>query len=388
MAKPTPNEQIEKTTRKAESLNYDGRITEVFDEYAHVRMAGSNTIKRNVLIASHIDKELLKPGVFVKLSDVHARTGDRLGKMFVMAVLCQVEFADTEGGGDILPSPPQNITAVANCALGQWEISWDISLDALFYELYWATNSDGNSAVLLTATTFSFYDVPFDTQDPPKVYFAVKAKNGVSESNLTRWVTDEAYLTAVPIISFGDEYHHGHVDANIRWRVTDGLVEMSENFGASWSDITPTTSPPDSFGDGAPGPGALVYTQVFGNADDLYVLASYQTGGSQERGWFANSVNLGSSWTWYALNSLTPSQLRPIWADFNDTHLLISTWEDDKLYIQQWDYVALTYTAHFDFGDCTISELDNRTLYLFPKVVSDNDAVWYAAGRFENLPGA
>lgn len=377
----SPSEILGEMTRKPKDHPYDGVIAAVFPDYVHVRLAGSaRKIITNVIIANHINKDVLKVGLFCKVRQLYERSES--GRFLLTDLLPQVSQGDYAGGGTGIPNPPL-ASADGDCTTRQWTIRWSGSVGATQYEVYWATDNVGTNATLITKTTGYTHTVNFDTNSPPRVYFAVKAVSGLSESNLSSWVTDLDVVGNSTIVTFGDDYSHGHLTtAGNRWRVKQGVVELSTNNGGSWNDVSPADDPPDDFTQSpAPTVADVDFIQVLGDDDEIIVIGGYSDG-TIDGGWFATTDDNGETWTWHTLND-GATDIIPIWGAVNDTWLFITAFFDDDIEIYILDrtgYGTLDYYETVS-DTCTKEELADRTWYVFPVTVADDDEIVFICGR-------
>ena len=272
------NEYLERLLRPPKDHPYDGRITEVYDRYVHVRLAGggSRRIIKNVLIADHLleRKENIRRGVFCKISNQYQR--EQSGRWILTDIFPHIIVGDYGGVGTGIPGRPI-LSVSADCDEESWSISWSAVNFASSYELYWATDDSGSGATLITEQLTRTYDLAFDTETPPKKYFAVRAISGLFEGALSPWTSDPAYLLGGELAIFGDDDNHGTVTpAGIWWRVQDGVVERSADEGENWADVTPD-APDDDFSQSpAPGNTDISYTQVLSDSDgNIYVVGIY-----------------------------------------------------------------------------------------------------------------
>jgi hypothetical protein len=371
----TITQHLEDVVVKPGDHPYDGTITEVAGDYVHVRLAGGERkILHNVIIADHIDKNVLKAGIFCKVDKLYDR--GRKGRFILTDILPQIHYGDYAGAGTGIPLPPTP-SAQADCDEQTWHIAWT-AVDCTYYELYWSASSDGSGASLLTQTNQRSFDVQFDTASPPKIYFAVKAVHGVSESNISAWVTDTSLISRNPLVAFGDSWLHGDVpsDDSQRRQGASSQIQSSTNHGVNWSNDFPGSDPPNTWLD-AVGPTTtdLTYIQVAGD----YLLARKQGDADKWRGWLWN----GSDWLAIYDQTNLPVESYPIWMAIDTTTILVTCVADEHLYLLVFDD-ELAFVAKYDFGEATIAEVEARTKYLFPVIVETD--VWYVAGRFGALP--
>lgn len=370
-------ENLEQLTRKPGDHPYDGRITEVAGDYVHVRLTGGERkILSNVIIADHISRDVLRRGQFCKVEKLYDR--ERKGRFILTAILPQIHHADYAGAGTGIPIPPTP-SVQADCNAQTWTITWP-AVECTYYELYWAANSEGSGATLITQTINRRHDVPFDEASPPKAYFAIKAVHGVNESNLSAWVTDTAFLTGAPLVAFGDGWLHGDVavDDSQRWKVKNALVKESTNHGGSYVDDFPVTNPPNTWLDDTPVP-TFVDLEYFQVLDD-YRLARWQNGAGTYRGWLYDGAN------WVAIYDQVnlPGECYPIWMDVSPDYVLVTAVADGQLELHVFNAADLTAHSKHSFGAATIGEVQAKTRYLFPVAAG---ADWYVAGNFTQLPG-
>lgn len=374
--KKTVGENLEGLVRKPGDHPYDGIITEVLGgDYVHVRLAGSERkILSNVLLADHIDRQVLKRGLYCKVEKLYDRS--KKGRFILTAILPQINRGDYAGAGTGIPEPPQ-ISVSADCETATWSVSWT-AVECTYYVLYWSGSADGSGATKLKQTRNREADVPFDQASPPKVFFAVKAIHGVEESNLSAWVTDTSFISNAPLAAFGDSWLHGDV-ANTDARRRQGTmsqVQNSTNHGVTWLDDLPGSNPPNTWLD-SQGPAAadLLYIQVAGD----YLLTRWQGDALKSRGWLWTGAD------WLAIYDQTnlPVEVYPIWLAADDTTILVSCVADGHLYLLVFDN-ELAFVAKYDFGEATVGEVEARTKYLFPVIAGPG--AWYVAGRFGALP--
>jgi hypothetical protein len=87
----------------------------------------------------------------------------------------------------------------------------------------------------------------------------------------------------------------------------EGYIGRSTNSGISFTEITPSSDPPNSFGDSpAPTAGDLSYMCYKGSLivpNQHCFLANYQNGDDKWRSWLLFTDDDGSSWTWIPLIS-------------------------------------------------------------------------------------
>lgn len=374
----TVRENLEGLVRQPGDHPYDGIITEVIGgDYVHVRLAGSERkILSNVLIADHIDKDVLRRGLYCKVDKQYDRS--KKGRFILVAILPQVNQGDYAGAGTGIPEAPR-VSAAADCETAEWTITWS-SVECTYYEIYWASSSDGSGATLLKQIRALETKVAFDPATPPKVYFAVKAIHGVEESNLSAWVTDTAFVSGAPLIAFGDSWLHGDVaaDDSARWQVKTALVKESTNHGATYVDDLPASNPPNTWLDALnPTLSGMTYIQVAGQL----LLARFQDlTGEKWRGWLYDGSN------WLAIDDQTnlPVESYPIWLAADATHILVTCWQDGSLWLHTFN-IDLTHAGSYDFGAATLAEVEARTRYLFPVIAAPGE--WYVAGNFAQVPG-
>lgn len=182
----------------------------------------------------------------------------------------------------------------------------------------------------------------------------------------------------------------------IVWRIDGGDIYRSVDAGETWQNVTPVTSPDNTWSDSpAPSVENLTFVQILPDIwqnKRWFALAGWQNGSSNWRGWLAVTENDGVSWAWYDLTDggTPPTQVKPVWAAVNGTHVLVTLWEDDAsdtLRLHQRDASDLTFTADFSMGASTLANLDDRDLFAFPVVVLDDDDRWYVAGRMVDPGG-
>lgn len=374
----TARENLEGIVRRVGDHPYDGIITEVIGgDYVHVRLAGSERkILTNVLIADHIDKDVLRRGLYCKVGMQYDRA--KKGRFLLTDILPQVNQGDYAGAGTGIPESPR-VSVSADCDAAEWTVTWS-AVECTYYEVYWAASSDGSGATMLKQTRDTQATVAFDPADPPKVFFAVKAVHGVEESTIDRWVTDTAFVSGAALVAFGDSWLHGDGDPSdsTRWQVKTALVKESTNHGATWRDDLPATNPGNDWSDAmAPTFSGLTYIQV---VDNLRLARFQDLTASKWRGW----IYSGSAWTPTANPLSLPAESYPIWMDADATHVLVTCWQDGNLWLHVLD-TGLTYVAGYDFGAATLAEVQARTRYLFPVIAGPDE--WYAAGNFAQIPG-
>lgn len=87
----------------------------------------------------------------------------------------------------------------------------------------------------------------------------------------------------------------------------EGYIGRSTNSGISFTDITPSSNPPNSFGDSpAPTAGDLSYMCYKGslvNSGEHCFLANWQNGDDKWRSWLLFTNDEGANWSWKALVS-------------------------------------------------------------------------------------
>ena len=371
----------------------DGTIVNVFDGYVNVRLKGANRkIITNVMIADHIEQHKLYPSLPCKISRHYERGLNRGGRYILVAIL---PLQSKTISIPPMVSRAPLCTAKVNCADSTWNLSWT-QTEAQSYELWWATDEEGNNAEMIIETVETVADVAFDEGTPPRIYFSVKSITNGVESDFALWVTDFAFLTSPPLVTFGDDENHGHVTPNgTRWKVYDGKVMKSIDQGASWQEDTPP-DPPNTWSD-SPAPTAAVikYIQVFGDDDYIFVLGSWQNGTTQERGWmYFNDILGGSGWTTLDLRNSSQDEINPIWGDYVAPFVFVTMWQKtgatEILNAQEWDFDnPPTHSNDHSLGASTLAQLASREYYAFPELTVDDSSLWHLVGRFaENPNGA
>jgi hypothetical protein len=376
---------LEDLFREKADFAYDGTIVAIFPDVVHVRLAGApRRILTNVIVADHIDQEVLRVGMFVKLDGLYDRRKSK-GRTILTDILPNINYEDYAGKGTGVPPPPI-ISVSADCDNWLWNISWSAVKPVTYYQLYWSASSDGSAPALLVDTVFREAQVVFDVVVPPKIYFAVRGVSGVNEGELSAWTTDFFYLNSSPLISFGDSYEHGHLTptGKTRWRVSPGKVEKSTSLGAVWLDVTPATVTNDWSDSPAPTPADITYFQLLGDDSNLFLLGRWQNSGGLWRSFLWHSTD-DLTWTGYSLLQAAETELQAIWAayDITDSYLLVTFWADDELFIQRWD-LPPSFDQNVSLGASTLTEFNARTYYAFP--VSNNAGEYLIAGRFQTLP--
>lgn len=98
-------------------------------------------------------------------------------------------------------------------------------------------------------------------------------------------------------------------DDVILWASGLGFIAVSNDAGRTWANRTPSTNPPNSWGDAIPPTATTVtYKQLHGcihNLNTFYVLVEWQEAGGAWRGWLAKTINNGVSWTWQEVAPFT-----------------------------------------------------------------------------------
>ncbi len=382
---------------------YDAIITDVFPNHVNVRASGAGRkILTNVKITDHIDQSVLRPGMYCKIGAQSDRSGDRTSKFILTDILPQINYSDYAGRSGA--PPPPDVFATLDCDLGEWQINWTRTISAESYELYWSTDSLGTSPVLIAETGDTHCTVPIDTSAPPKTYFAVKAIAGLKESELSAWMTDHDYGSkSAGLVTFGDGINHGHIDSSgIRWRVfPNGTVEKSLNDGKTWINVTPTTDPPNTWGESsAPTVAELEAVQVMGETDDvIYVLFRRPNPviANAWTTWYAYTEegggDGGDSWTWVALNDGAGGNtgIKGYWMALLDegNYLLISAHQhfiSNTLVVQLYDTIrSHSFYRAYVMANVAINLIDDFTYYAFP-VVSEpglGDGLFYVGGRID-----
>jgi hypothetical protein len=393
--KRTKFEYVDQLTRPPGDHAYDGVITAVFDDHVHVRLAGSpRRVLRDVLIPDLIrqNRKTLRPGLFCKISSRYERDGSQNKQRFILTdILPQFNCTDVAGQGTNIPKPPSYASADASCPDSEWTIRWSEVPGATSYQIFWATNPDGIGPTQIAETSYREHQIAFDTGTPPRVYFAVRAISGVEVGELSAWVTDPEYLLGMPIITFGDDYHHGHITpvSYTRWRVSDGIVQKSLSNGANWLDIPPGAVA-NTWGDGTPPTiDDVSFIQVLGNDSFIVTLGKWEAAGPLQRGSMWLTLDNGGLWTECILRSDSQDELMPIWADMNSTYLFVTLWQRkggiNRLKLQRWTLAPFSFLVEFDFGEASLTQVENRTRYLFP-VADPGTDVWHVAGNFWEIP--
>lgn len=372
---------FEGLTRQGPEQEFDAKVVGSFPESLTVQIEGSQTFKRGVLIPSHISYREIGYGETVRL-------GLYRGELVLLERFDQIDPDPAYAGLGFVPDPPA-IQVSVDCDAGEWNVSWTTRQDQVeSFELYWATDSDGSGSDLVIDTEDRSAVVPLDgVNDPPKIYFAVRAVAGSEQSNLSPWTTDSGYVNSLPLVSFGDDENHGHVTPNgVRYKVYDGQVIKSDDDGASWDDVTPGDPSDDFIQAETPTAAATSFIQVFGDDDVIYILATFEDSGGVNGGWLVSSDDQAETWTYTPLAS-SPSgvDLLPIWGDYNGTYILITVNEDGGLQLQELD-LTLTISNTYTLGAATKTETNNKTYVVYPVVVSDDDSVWHLFGRMPELP--
>lgn len=377
-------EQFADALRPKANYPYDGVIVSIFPDIVHVRLAGApRKILTNVHIADHIDQEVLRIGMFVKLDGLYDRRDNTTGRTILTDILPQLNFGDYAGSTAV--PPPPTISVSADCDNSTWSISWTSVSPAEYYELYWSASSDGTGAELIKETFFRVADVQFDTVVPPKIYFAVRAISGIQEGELSAWVTDLDFLGSAPLIIFGDDFNHGHVTSTgSRWRLSDGKVEVSTSNGANWVDVTPPTVTNTWSDSPAPAPVDIEFNQIIGDDALLVIFGDWQNAGSARRAYMWYSEDLGQTWTQVTMQNAGETEIDFLWAAYLNTEMLVTIWDDGFIELQEWDITTTpSYTGKVSLGASTSGELDAKTYYAFPFM---NAGGWYIAGRFQVVP--
>jgi hypothetical protein len=98
-----------------------------------------------------------------------------------------------------------------------------------------------------------------------------------------------------------------YVTGAIVWICAEGAIYRSTSAGSSPTDVTPSTNPPNDYGDSpAPTPTDLTYITYRGsyvNANEHVFLAIYRNGDDKWRTWVLHTNDDGTSWTWISLQS-------------------------------------------------------------------------------------
>jgi hypothetical protein len=387
---PSKTEQLESIVRPTGDHAYDGIITAINEDYVQVRLAGSpRKIIPNVIVADHIRKEVLRIGMFCKIGERHDREGKNT-RTILTDILPQINYNDYAGKGTGIPKPPI-ISVSVNCDTQEWLITWSASPGATYYELYWSTDDEGSGATLITETLQREYDVPFDDDNPPKIYFAVRAISGVNNGELSAWVTDLQYLGSIPLITFGDDENHGTVtEAGRRYRCFDGLVEMSTNFGGSWEDVTPE-SVADTWSDT---PAPTIADVSLAEEDRAYLVGRWENATNERRGSLWESDDNGDTWTEVPILEAAQDEIWPLWAEYNGAYFLLTVWQDiatvETLDLHVWTLDPLTYDSGHSLGAASAAEVDAKTKYAFPvldpELIGVDDDTWWVAGNFAEVP--
>lgn len=208
--KRTSVTELEAIIRRPAQTNFNAIILEVgLDSVVVKTPPGSRKIKRNVELAEHIKakRHLLKAGIPCQLEK-------RQGKLYVVAIFeegLEQAGALTGSTSDLSdPTNPANQTglqtprpqAAIDCENEAWQITWEAIENAAGYEVYWtADNSDrpADAGEPVATSEETEVSVAFDTAEPGKVYFSVRAvgQNGL-KSAYSPWVTAELTLTTPP----------------------------------------------------------------------------------------------------------------------------------------------------------------------------------------------
>lgn len=173
----TAKQQIEEVKRQPAEFPHDGEITAIFEETVHVRPVGSQRIKRNVRIPSHIKKSELAIGYLVRLEQSQGKP--ILSDVFPYGD----EGTNYAGVGTGIPDPPQiTVTATKD----GWLVEWQAVPGANKYQVWRNDDPDGTSPDEVGFTDQTSIVVPYESLF---IYFAVCSVSGLNKSEASEWIT-------------------------------------------------------------------------------------------------------------------------------------------------------------------------------------------------------
>ncbi len=281
MARTYLTGELERLARQPEKTNYNAIILEVGLDTVLVKTPpGAKRVKRTVELAEHIKakRHLLAPGIPCQLES-------RQGKLYVVAFF--EEGLDNSSSYSAISSAPTNPslpgnqglatprpTATIVCAEQGWLIQWSVIENAQSYEVYWTADptsrpaTEGSTGEPLATTTELEAATAFDTQEPARTYFAVRAIGPNSlKSAYSPWVTDELFMSEKPrgfmacpigagyrIDADPLELDHTHLAPGFdHWELEWADDDQGTN-GVKWGDVVPddlpkiiTSTSPDSW---------------------------------------------------------------------------------------------------------------------------------------------
>lgn len=201
--------------------------------------------------------------------------------------------------------------------------------------------------------------------------------------------------------------HHGEIDpwwmtrfrnstynplGAILWSAQSGAIYRSPDGGVTWVDVTPTTDPPNAWSDTpAPTVADLQFVCVKGNMFLLnwfYVLARWENGSGDYRGWLLWTEDNGVSWSWKAIH--TSNEVYPIYLAISlggSANIWMTYLRGSTLYLSKGHPLTPDTFTETSLGSATITEVLDRDKWAFPVVAYGDDNLVFVAGRMDAPAG-
>jgi hypothetical protein len=174
---------------------------------------------------------------------------------------------------------------------------------------------------------------------------------------------------------------------SILLKCNTGFVRRSTDGGQNWSDITPSTNPPNTNGD-SPAPTATTVTYHRGEGnwiylDEFVVLVRWQNSSSVWRSWLAYTDDNGATWSWQSIGT-TCKVIGISTGKGAGDRVYVTGWNGSALILYDYDLPALTLNDSHNLGAATLAQINDGTYFANPFAGTGDDDWVIVYGRMLN----